>query len=58
MTILASNKSETGTDFHSGDLMFVKKFYRCFIHSVVTSGTTCWGGNASKQDKNRLDKNI
>ena len=26
--------------------------------SVLTFGMTCWDGNASKQDKNRLDNNI
>ena len=35
----------------------LQMFYTATISSVLTSGMTCWGGNASKQD-NRLDKNI
>ena len=32
-------------------------FYTATISNVLTFGMTCWGGNASKQDKNRLDNN-
>ena len=32
-------------------------FYTATFSSVLTFGMSCWGGNASKQDKNRLDKN-
>ena len=43
--------------------MSTKKFHRALFYtatfsSVLTFGMTCWGENASKQDKNRLDKNI
>ena len=34
-------------------------FYTATTDSVLTSGMTCWGGNASEQDQNSgLDKNI
>ena len=36
----------------------LQMFYTATTSSVLTFGTTYWGGNASKQDKNRLDKNI
>ena len=32
-------------------------FYTATISGVLTFGMTCWGGNASKQDKNRVDRN-
>ena len=31
-------------------------FYAAAVDSVLTFGMTCWGGNASKQGKNRLDE--
>ena len=39
--------------------MSVAKFYR-FLYScsALTIGMICLGGNASKQDKDRLNKNI
>jgi len=33
-------------------------FYATTVSSVLTFGMTCWGGNASKQGKNWLNKNI
>ena len=42
--------------------MSIKEFDRCFIPLVMRvkkkNGAICWGGNASKQDKSRLDKNM
>ena len=35
----------------------LQTFHAATISSVLTFGMTCWGGNASKQGKNRLDKN-
>ena len=32
--------------------------YTATITSVSTFAMTCWGGNAPKRDKNRLEKNI
>ena len=36
----------------------LQMFYTATTSSVLTFGTTYWGGNASKQDKSRLDKNM
>ena len=37
----------------------LQTFYIVTIRKVLTFGMPCWGGNASKQDKNRLgNKNI
>ena len=37
-------------------MTYVLYSYHC--DSVLTFGMTCWGGNTSNHDKNRLDKNI
>ncbi len=36
----------------------LQTFYSSIISSVLTYGLTCWGGNMTKQDRNRLDKLI
>ena len=36
----------------------LQMFYTSMITSVITFGITSWGGNISKQDKDRLDKII
>ena len=33
-------------------------FFLSTISSVVTSGCVCWGGSASNQDRDRLEKTI
>ena len=33
-------------------------FYTSTVSSVLTFGSACWGGNAVKQDKDRLKKPI
>ena len=33
-------------------------FYTSTVSSVLTFRSACWGGNAAKQDKDRLEKNI
>ena len=33
-------------------------FFTSAISSVLTYGCVCWGGNVSKQDRDRLDKII
>ena len=32
-------------------------FYTSTVSSVLTFEMTCWGGNASKQDGNKVDRN-
>ena len=36
----------------------LQMFYSSVVCSIMTFGLTCWGGSVSKQDRNRLDKNI
>ena len=36
----------------------LQMFYTATIGSVLSFGLTCWGGNMTQQDRNRLDKNI
>ena len=36
----------------------LQMFYTSIVCSVMTFGMTCWGGNISGQDRNRLNKNI
>lgn len=36
----------------------LQMFYSSVVCSVLTFGSTCWGGNVSKQDRDRLDKVI
>ena len=63
VTVLAGYESTklVNSVSNSGNLTSVKMFCRCFVQllvgSVLTFGMTCWGDNASRQDKNRLDKN-
>ena len=33
-------------------------FYSSIFNSVISFGISCWGGNASKQDKDRIDRFI
>ena len=35
----------------------LQMFYTAVVSSVLTLGMTCWGGNAAKQDRTRLDQN-
>ena len=36
----------------------LQMFYTSIVRSIMTFGLTCWGGNVTKQDRNRLDKQI
>ena len=36
----------------------LQMFYTSTVSSVLTFRSACWGGNAAKQDKDRLEKNI
>ena len=36
----------------------LQMFYTATIASVLNFGLSCWGGNMTQQDRNRLDKNI
>ena len=44
--------------WHTLQMHILNCFIRTIISSVVTFAMTCRGGNASKQDKNRLSKNV
>ena len=35
----------------------LQMFYISAVSSILTFGSACWGGNAAKQDKDRLEKN-
>ena len=34
----------------------LQMFYTSTVSNVLTFGSACWGGNAAKQDKDRLEK--
>jgi hypothetical protein len=34
----------------------LQMFYSSIVCSMMTFGLACWGGNVTKQDRNRLDK--
>ena len=36
----------------------LQTFYTAVLSSVMSFGLVCWGGGASKQDRNRVDKQI
>jgi hypothetical protein len=36
----------------------LQMFYSSVVCSIMTFGLVCWGGGATRQDKNRLDKQI
>jgi hypothetical protein len=36
----------------------LQMFYSSIVCSMMTFGLACWGGNVTKQDRNRLDKQI
>ena len=36
----------------------LQTFYTAIVLSILTFAMSCWGGNMSKQDKNRLEKII
>ena len=58
------NKTQTRMYFlrklRSFDLnpLILYSFYCSAVHSVLTFGAICWGGNIQDQDKNRIDKII
>ena len=34
----------------------LQMYYTSTVSNVLTFGSACWGGNAAKQDKDRLEK--